>query len=295
MKKRQAYLITAYKDFDAVYELASFLCREDYVYLHIDKKSKEIGEREIERLRELKHVKVISDYSVPWGGFTHVQAFLRLMKLAAANPDVSYLHFLTGEDFPVRSPKEIHDRFVDCDKIYLDYVEQKDFPPQVEKRYRYYNWFQNKNVKNPVLWQVQNLTVNCQKLVGIRRKKLGEFSDIYKGLLYISLPGDCAKDILSYVSEHPEYVKALYRTQIPEEFFFHTILLNDSFANGKYKDRIEKRELRYLNWERGDGGSPAYLLEEDLPLLKKGRYYFARKFHSHDALREQIVKDMWNL
>lgn len=293
MEKKQAYLITAYKDFDAVYELASFLCMEDCVYLHIDSKSEEIGKAQRMRLSELPNVTLIDTYRISWGGYAHVSAFLRLMVLALANPSVSYLHFLTGEDFPVRAPAEIHDRFVDSDRIYLDYLTQQEFPPQVEMRYRYYNLFPDKNVKNPFLWQLQDKTCRLQKLLGIRRKKFGEFDRLYKGLLYISLPRDAAEDIIAYVSAHPEYEKAMYSTQIPEEFFFHTLLLNDSFAEGKYKDRIEKRELRYMNWERGDGGSPAYLTEEDLARLRKGNYYFARKFHSHDALRERIIKECW--
>lgn len=39
MNKKQAYLITAYKDFDAVYELASFLSKEDRVFIHVDKRA----------------------------------------------------------------------------------------------------------------------------------------------------------------------------------------------------------------------------------------------------------------
>lgn len=295
MKKKQAYLITAYKDFDAVYELASFLAQEDEVLIHVDKKSREIGEKEIEKLNEMEGCTAVSIYSIAWGGYTHVQAFLTLMEMALEKEDVTYVHFLTGEDFPVRSPKWLHDTFTNEEHIYLSYMEEKDFNDAVRKRYYYYNFFQNRNVKNPFLWQLQNMTVRIQKLLGVRRKKLGEFSKIYKGLVYISMPRAAAEDILYYIKENPAYEKAMYYCQIPEEFFFHTLLLNEGFCEGKWKPQIVDRELRYMNWERGDGSGPVYLETEDYESIAAGKYCFARKFHGAASaeLKQKIMENLW--
>lgn len=295
MQNKVGYLITAYKDFDAVYELASFLSQKDEVFIHVDKKSREIGSEEMKRLNALPGCHTISAYAIAWGGYTHVRAILKLMELAVSKGDIGYLHFLTGEDFPVYSPDRLHEKFAGDEHIYLSYIEEKDFNPAVKKRYYYYNLFQNQNVKNPFLWQLQNFTVNVQKLLGIRRKSLGEFEKVYKGLVYISMPRAAAADILEYVKNHPEYEKALYRCQIPEEFFFHTLLLNERFCNGKWKPHIVDRELRYMNWSRGDGGSPAYLEEEDYEGILAGDYCFARKFHSRgsEKLKEKIMGNLW--
>lgn len=295
MQKKQGYLITAYKDFAAVYELASFLSREDEVFIHVDKKSREIGRTEIDKLNAIPGCHAVSTYSIAWGGYTHIQAFLQLMEMAVSREDISYIHFLTGEDFPVRSPHSLHERFMDEEHIYLSFIEEKDFNEAVRKRYYYYNLFQNKNVKNPFLWQLQNMTVKLQKFLGIQRRSLGEFGTIYKGLVYISMPGPAAGDILSYVKKHPEYERAMYRCQIPEEFFFHTLLLNESFCNGKWKARIINRELRYMNWERGNGGSPVYLEEKDYEDIAAGSFYFARKFHGKESegLKKKIIENLW--
>lgn len=295
MQKKQGYLITAYKDFDAVYELASFLSEEDKVFIHVDKKSTEIGEKELAELNELKNCKAVSLYSIAWGGYNHVRAFLTLLDLACKEEDISYIHFLTGEDFPIHSPGQLHERFVNEEHIYLSYIEEKDFNEAVQKRYRYYNFFQDKNVKNPFLWQLQDFTVGIQKAFGVKRKTLGEFEKVYKGLVYISMPKAAGADILSYVDKHPEYGKALYRCQLPEEFFFHTLLLNEKFCGGKWKELIVDKELRYMNWERGGGASPAYLTAEDLPVLLTGDWFFARKFHGSDpeGLKERIIEKFW--
>ncbi|MCH5279835.1 MAG: hypothetical protein J1E61_00090 [Lachnospiraceae bacterium] len=295
MQRKQGYLITAYKDYDALYELISFLSEEDKVFVHVDKKSTEIGEKEISELNELKNCTAISLYSVAWGSYNHVRAFLALLDMACKDEEISYLHFLTGEDFPVYSPQQIHERFVDEEHLYLNYIEEKDFNEAVQKRYRYYNFFPNKNAKNPVLRQLQNVIAGVQKIFGVNRKSLGEFDTIYKGLVYVSIPSDAGRDILSYVKNHPEYEKALYRCQLPEEFFFHTILLNETFCNGKWKKLIVDKDLRYMNWDRGDGASPVYLAEEDMPALMTGDWYFARKFHGGDSnsLKERIVEKFW--
>ncbi|MGN0131992.1 MAG: beta-1,6-N-acetylglucosaminyltransferase [Lachnospiraceae bacterium] len=295
MQKKQAYLITAYKDFAAVYELASFLSQWDEVFIHVDKKSKEIGSGELEKLNALPGCHAVSTYSIAWGGYTHIQAILRLMEMAVSREEISYIHLLTGEDFPVVSPKRLHEKFTEDEHIYLSYIEEQDFNEAVRKRYYYYNLFQNRNVKNPILWQFQNLTVGLQKILGIRRKSLGEFRQIYKGLVYMSMPKETAMDILQYVNNHPEYEKALYYCQIPEEFFFHTLLLNEDFCGGKWKPLIVDKELRYMNWERGDGGSPVYLEENDYDEIAVGDYCFARKFHGKEseALKNRIIKNLW--
>lgn len=296
--KKQAYLLTAYKDFDAVYELACFLSSKDMVWIHVDAKSQALGDKELAKLNALPNVEAFKEYEIAWGGYNHVKALLALMKRAVDFSSISYIHFLTGEDFPLYSPEELHDRFVDDEHIYLDYIEQEDFPEAVTKRYYYKNYFQDKNVKNPWLWQLQNLTVNVQKLMGVKKTTLGEFDRVYKGLVYMSMPMAAAQDILSYLDAHPEYERELYDTQVPEEFFFHTMLLNESFVDGKWKEAIVKGELRYMDWSRGDGSSPCYIEDGDFAKLaeaKSNGKFFARKFHGVESrqLREKIQKELW--
>lgn len=295
MNKKQAYLLTAYKDFDAVYELASFLCKEDKVYIHVDQKSVLLGEKELALLNQLPNCEAYKKYSIAWGGYNHVKALLSLMKKAVADKEVSFIHMLTGEDFPLLHPRSIKMQFSEDNHIYLDYIEEKDFNEAVKKRCYYYNFFQDNNVKNPVLWTIQDITVQLQKLFGVKRKGLGEFKELYKGLVYMSMPIDAARDILFYLKAHPEYEKDLYKCQVPEEFFFHTLLLSDRFCNGKWKQQINRRELRFMSWQRGDGSSPDYLTEEDYEKLAESNCVFARKFHGKEsaALKDKIRDNLW--
>ncbi len=290
---KQAYLITAYKDAGSLFELAEMFAESGYVYVHIDKKSRTITDEDIEKLNRIPGCTAFRKYDIKWGGFNHVRAILELVMMAVRNDDVSYMHMLTGEDFPLVSPQKLDEQFLACDNIYMSYIKPEDLPETVTVRYRYYNWFQDRNVKNKVLWSLQHMTVKLQKFCGVFREGIGEFSRIYKGLVYISMPKEAAAYVVEYVSRHEEFWEDLYKCQVPEEFFFQTLFMN----HDKWSQQVVDRELRYMDWTKGDGSSPAYLTEADYDAIMASGCVFARKFHPEisKGLRERIKNHGKNL
>ena len=271
---KQAYLITAYKNFDELYELAEILSKTAYVFIHVDEKSREITDADVEKLNQLPDCEAIREYRIVWGGFAHVQAIMKLMAMALSKEDVSYMHLLTGEDFPLLTPEQLDEKFLTSDQIYMDYLTPEQLPETVTKRYQYYNWFTDQNVKNKILWQLQNMTVKVQKKAGICRKGIGPFTKIYKGLVYV----------------HGEFWDDLAVCQVPEEFFFQTIFMNDK----KWREHVVNKQLRYMDWTKGDGSSPAYLTLEDYDKIKASGCAFARKFHpkQSEILRDRLREDL---
>lgn len=71
------------------------------------------------------------------------------------------------------------------------------------------------------------MTVKVQKKAGICRKGIGPFTKIYKGLVYVSMPREAAAYVVSFVAKHGEFWDDLAVCQVPEEFFFQTIFMND--------------------------------------------------------------------
>ena len=285
-----AYLITAYKDAGSLFELAEMFAKNAYVYIHVDQKSRTITDEDIEKLNHISGCTAIRKYDIKWGGFNHVKAILELVMMVVANSDVSYIHMLTGEDFPLVSPEKLDAQFRDCDNIYMSYIKPEDLPETVTVRYRYYNWFQDKNVKNKVLWSLQHMTVKLQKLCGVFREGIGEFTRIYKGLVYISMPKEAAAYVVEYLARHEEFWEELYKCQVPEEFFFQTLFMNHE----TWSHQVVDRELRYMDWSKGDGASPAYLTEEDYDKVKASGCLFARKFHPElsKGLRERLKSEI---
>lgn len=295
--KKIAYLITAYKDFETLYELSEMLTKTDYVFIHVDEKSKTITDENIAKLNSLPGCRAIRKYRILWGSFTHVQAILELMMLALSKEDVGYIHMLTGEDYPIVPLAKISEMFADCEQIYMGYIRPEDLPESVTVRYRYYNWFQNKNVKNKLLWSAQDLTTKLQDKVGVRREGIGEFGEnqIYKGLVYISMPAEAGKYVVSYLAKHPDFWSDLEKCQVPEEFLFQTIFMNSQ----EWREKVVDKELRYMDWTKGDGSSPSYLTETDYPLIEKAREdgcIFARKFHPLQSvkLREKLRQEIFD-
>lgn len=293
---KQAYLITAYKDYGSLKELAELCTKTGLCLIHVDAKSKTITDEDIAALNEMPGCRAVREFDIKWGGFAHVQAILKLLCMALEDREVSYLHLLTGEDFPLVSPARLDELFLGDrkDAIYMDYLRPEELPVTVTKRFRYYNFFQDRNVKNKFLWLLQDFTVKLQKLIGVDRKGIGEFeaSRIYKGLVYISLPREAAAYVVSYVSSHGAFWDDLKKCQVPEEFFFQTILMNDE----KWRGHVVKQELRYMDWSKGDGASPCYLDMEDYDKVMQARAdgcLFARKFHPQTSktLRERIAKE----
>lgn len=280
---KQAFLITAYKDFDFLLDLSTQLSKIGYVFIHIDKKSALHTSSNLEKLNAIERCDAVATYKIVWGGFHHVQAMLDLIKKAVNIPQISYIHCITGEDYPVISLEQLKTTYDECNHIFLDYVEPEELNEVVKKRFYYYNFFQDWNVKNPIVWQIQNITVILQKAFGIKRKGIGEFINIFKGLFYISLPKDAAEYVLDYCQNHADFLKDLKLCQIPEEFLFQTLFMNSEFSQ-----RVIKKELRFMNWEKGSGGSPAYLNQEDFEAIMQSGCTFARKFHP--TYSEQLLK-----
>lgn len=287
---KQAYLITAYKNFDELYELAEVLSKTAYVFIHVDEKSREITDADVEKLNQLSGCEAIREYRIVWGGFAHVQAIVKLMAMALSKEDVSYMHLLTGEDFPLLTPEQLDEKFLTSDQIFMDYLTPEQLPETVTKRYQYYNWFTDQNVKNKILWQLQNMTVKVQKKAGICRKGIGPFTRIYKGLVYVSMPREAAAYVVSFVAKHGEFWDDLAVCQVPEEFFFQTIFMNDK----NWREHVVNKQLRYMDWTKGDGSSPAYLTLEDYDKVKASGCAFARKFHpkQSEILRDRLREDL---
>lgn len=99
-----------------------------------------------------------------------------------------------------------------------------------------------------------------------------EYSQIYKGLVWLSLPTEAAEYVLNY-TEKNNFLDSMYHVTIPEEFYFQTIL-----ENSKFKNNIAKDNLIYNDWNHKKYGSlPAILDENDYARVVSNDYFFARK------------------
>ena len=120
----QAMLILAHKNVDQVLQLASKLNRRFEVYIHFDTKCP-VSEKE-KSFMDDNGIKHISEVDVNWGSWSIGEAAYRLMKLALKNPDISYVHVISGQDWPVKNIDELYEVFENNDRIYMRYIKAED-------------------------------------------------------------------------------------------------------------------------------------------------------------------------
>jgi len=84
--------------------------------------------------------------------------------------------------------------------------------------------------------------------------------------------------MLQFIDENPSFVRFYRRTRIPDEMFFHTIVVNSPFV-GTLCPGFSEGSItgnHYVAWE---SGRPVELREEHLDVLLATNACFARKFH----------------
>ena len=257
----QAVLITAYKDYRQLYSLAESLHEKYAVYIHIDKKN--IRNFDMKELAGLSDVHVCSRYVITWGSINHLYALIYLMKKALADERVKYIHFISAQDIAVRPL----DQFDSDGHIYMSVA---DTPAE---RWQQYNLFQCANHGSAVIERLYRGSVKIQKAIHIRRRKIGNFRSVYKGMVWCSMPRAAAEYADEYIRVYPKYLKDLYRCYLPEEIFFQTLFLNSA----EWKDKIITDNLRYTDWSIRNGSIPAILDDSDTDRIISSGAYFARK------------------
>jgi hypothetical protein len=271
-----AALVTAYKDFDMLERLVLRLQSFDMrVFVHIDKRSPGVAQA-LERSRALG-AEAHSWYSIHWGSRSHLGALLRLMRAALADPRVSYVHTLSGQDYPIKTAAVIESR---CDgQIFMESEPLESLPNKVRIRFERYHL---RDLVDP-LFRLPNrsneIALRLQTLLRITRRRTRSHSLIRKGLVWVSMPAEAAR----YCCESDQAARLwseLRYTALPEEFYFQTLLAASPFA-----DRIDTNNKRFMEWTPRNGSRPAVLDSRDCDALRHTDALFARKLDSQASAK----------
>lgn len=280
MSGKQAILITAYRDEPQLMRLIRQFGDADHfrVFVHIDKKSKEISEAHLEAMG-LANLELVRKYRICWGSINHLFAVLDLIRMALAHQDVGYLHIASGCDMAIRTPGWFVEKFADSDVSYsdlnygggnlgghYDWCARWWLPSTCEFRYRN---------------RLNRLLVKVQRFLHIKRMQLGELSidELSDGLIWGSYPRVVCEQFLSFEKAHPKFLRALNTVHVPEEKFIST-----QVYNGKVR-RHPSGYCRFSVWGVPGRGGPAILDERDYDAMFKGDYFFARKIDSEKSAK----------
>jgi hypothetical protein len=275
-----AALVTAYKDFAMLERLVTRLQALGMkVFIHVDKRST-VAPDALDRIRSLG-AEVHSWYPVHWGSRSHLGALLKLMRMALRNPAITYIHTLSGQDYPIKSA-EAFDEICDG-RVFMDCLPIDSLPEKARSRFEHYHI---RDLLDPVLRlpaRADEFLVNVQKHLRIRRRRTRSHASIMKGLVWLSMPADAARYCCESGQARRLWRELKYST-LPEEFYFQTLLYTSPFQR-----QIDPDNRRFMDWTPRGGARPAVLDQTDCAAIHATNALFARKFDS------RVSGDMLNM
>ncbi len=272
----QAVIILAHNNIEQLFTLVKFLKKKFLVYIHIDKKVK-VSERIRKKFSD-EGIMVRQLYQVHWGGFSVAAATIAMMREVAAREDITYIHLISGQDWPVQNVQNIYDFYENNHKIYMIYDlvgETKKSGEKLKYWQQFYFNYDKINRKSLFGKVYHRFLLFTQMLLGVNKLKRNHFNlTLYQGPEWVDLPMDAVRYLLCFLKGHPEVLRVFRTSFCSDEFLIQTILCN----NEKMRKRIVQDYHRYIVWEHRDGNYPAVLDERDFDQIIAGDYHFARKF-----------------
>jgi hypothetical protein len=220
---------------------------------------------------------------VRWGDFSVVAAMLRCVDAAAAIP-FDWMVLLSGQDYPCAPLDGLEARLaaggVDGFVEHAPFAER--FAGDNVTRYLFAYAPLPAALLPPArrAWRLNRM----QPFVRIVATRAGGFAGVrspapfgprfagYRGSFWWTLSRACVDELRAFARERPDALRAFGRKLIPDEAFAPSVLVNA----GRF--RLAPRDLRYIVWPPGDGGSPLVLRDGDFDAIVASGMPFARKF-----------------
>ena len=221
---------------------------------------------------------------VTWGGYSMVKATLSLIREAQKYvPD--YYCLLSGRDFLIKSPLEWNKQVTKMfPKSYLDggtVVERWTERGLDRVHYHFFYWFKNRTI---ALYQNRLVRKIGKKLHVTRKMPL--YMVPYCGSQWWTISGKHMRYIMNFLAGHSAFIRFYKTVGIPDEQFFHTILLNSEL-----KSEIINQSQTYLIMNRG---IVRLFSMEDYDELKNREIFFARKIKEDQLELQKKIVASWD-
>lgn len=261
---RLAYIISAYHRLSQVTRLVRRLDTEGTCFfIHVDRKTDDRAYDELtESLSDLPSVHFLERHTCHWGGFGHVRASLKgIDALLSSGVGFDYAILLTGQDYPIKSNRYIA-RFFETQHS-MSFMAVSPLPSS--------SWSPRGGLDR---LEYAHLRLYGQHVRMPFRRAFPKGLRPFGGGAYWSLSRDCVEYVSRFVRDRPDVVAFFRHVDIPDEIFFHTILMNSPLS-----ETIVDDNLRYIDWTRGR--RPAILGTRDVGALRASPKLYARKFDVH--------------
>lgn len=291
--KKHAILLLAHNQLNHLIDLVNMFDENFHFFIHLDKGA-HYEEEDILKIKNIENVQIIKQrHKIKWGGNSIIKAFTWLGRQIPSIKDYAYIHLMSGHDTPLQSPEKIIAYFEKHNgKQFLHHFRL----PSANwagngglDRLKYYHFYDQFNAKNKFGLKIIRVLIRIQKILGIKRDLSHLNLKLFGGSCWCSLTGSCFQFCMDYLKTHPEYLKSMKYTFAPDEFFFHTLVMNSP-----YKEHVANDNLYFINWDERASNSPSILTSYDFEKIQKSKKLFARKItlpHSN-LLKRKIKKNI---
>src|SRR5690242_6723720 len=245
---RIAYIISAYKCPDLLIRLIHRLHAPTSMFLvHVDRRTnKKEYEQMVSGVDQLANVIFLKRHNCHWGDFGHVRASLKGLALLCENKiDFDYLFLLTGQDYPIKSNACISSFL--ASRKGKEFISHYEFPNKAwglaggmrrielwhfrfleECPIRFLHRFAHLPVNHQSRSKIKSLIYRSVNLL-FRKRRFPAGMKPFGGPGYWCITRECAQYIDAFVRENRRFVQFFRYVDIPDENFFHTIVLNSPF------------------------------------------------------------------
>jgi len=269
---KHAFLVIAHKYDDTFKTLMKMLDYKDNdIFLHMDIKCKEYDKEEITKSLKYSNLYHTKRTNVKWSELSQVNSELLLLELATSVGKYEYYHLLSGQDLPIITQKDLHERLKGDTTEYLEVIADEMINPE---RVWYFHRLGKKGTMRDRILK-DRAFVAFQGKIGIKRnRKL----ITRKGSNWFSITDDLARLVVS----KRKWVKRVFSfSSCADELFIQTIVYGSDFWNRLAKDpegKLVSVNKREIDWVNCNGMNPHVYDVNDLERLKNSDNFFARKF-----------------
>lgn len=286
--KKHALLIQAHQDISYFIKLAKSQPNVNF-YIHMDAKSDYFPDAET---AQLANVFLLKDrITVRWGGFSQIEATLKLFETAFAHEDNAYFHLLSGEDVVLQPFEVIEKQWQQ--RFGFQAMMTCEMAPQYAYRFIMDSPHADSN------WQRQLTGKIITKLQQGVAKVKPYHSAIYFGSQWFSVTRADWEKIVPFTDEYSDFFR---HKLVPDEHFFQTLIceklnqqnqIEQEHSQQQHSQKNSANQLRLSNNNKrlivfdkaiNNGNSPIYLDLLKLERAKFDGYWFARKVKKDVAL-----------
>jgi hypothetical protein len=142
-------------------------------------------------------------------------------------------------------------------------------------RLEYYNFYDLFNAKSSLGKKGLYFTKKLQMKLKVKRD-MNFKEQLFGGSTYWTLSRQTLQFVIDFTEQNPAFFRRFKYTFCAEEIYFQTVIMNSEHSKNVINDN-----LRFIDWENGEDGSPAFLNENDFDRIVNTNNLFARKIDSN--------------